>query len=178
MCSACDRKSAEVVEARVERTEWFQNALDDPAYPSNQGPGFKPRAFGNEYTEDGFFEDPRGPRVLVYPGDLPEANLVASLTRTNKHAPVIDLDIPAKLVPSKTEGHYHLYIDKELSWEQYRNLLYAMCCAGIVEWNYYHAAQQAQMTFVRKDPTSRPDRAEAAKVEPKYEPRYSFGRGI
>lgn len=141
----------------IERTEWFQEGLDDPQQPSNQGSPFKRRGidmFGEVY-------DPamlRPERKLVYPGE--PANLVSSLTRSGKHAPVLDLDIPARLVPSKTPGHSHLYIDVELSWQQYAALLNSLAWAGIIEPNYASAAQAAQATFVRKYPDQRPERGQ------------------
>lgn len=79
-----------------------------------------------------------------------QANLVASLTEDGFHAPVIDLDIPARLVPSSTEGHSHLYIDVDLTWYAYRRLLRALCEAGIIEQGYLNASEDRGMTMVRK----------------------------
>jgi len=45
------------------------------------------------------------------------ANVVSSLLTNGNHAPCIDLDVPAMLVPSSTPGHSHLYIDIEVPWK-------------------------------------------------------------
>src|SRR5690348_415165 len=63
-----------------------------------------------------------------------EANLVGSLTTRGTHMPVLDIDrIPVRLVESSTPGNYHLYIDKEMPWETYLDLLWALVDAGILE---------------------------------------------
>lgn len=85
-------------------------------------------------------------------GGVPQdANLVSSrLDQEGKfHMPVIDLDLPASLVPSTTEGHFHLYIDKEMPWPQYLKLLKALASAGIIERGYYRASKKRKATYVR-----------------------------
>lgn len=135
------------------RTYWFQPGLDDPEAPSNQGAAFKP-APARGYTEDEFV---RPERKLVATKE--EANLVSSFTERGLHKPVIDLDVPARLVPSKTPGHFHLYIDVEMDFDDYSELLYALSKCGIVEPNYAAAANMAGMSFVRTAPDTRPDRS-------------------
>lgn len=95
--------------------------------------------------------------VEGYPDDCGEvltteedANLVGSLLENGNHAPVIDLDIPAQLIASSTPGHGHLYIDHELTWEQYKRLLLVLAEIGIIEYGYYHASIQKGMSHVRK----------------------------
>lgn len=102
-----------------------------------------------------FKEDLNSPlNRFEFPGDkvksLDEANLVSSLTEDGKHMPVIDIDLPVRVEPSTTEGHYHLYIDKELTSGQYDRLLWAMEVAGIIEKGFYNAWQARGMTMVRK----------------------------
>lgn len=84
-----------------------------------------------------------------------EATLIGSLTNvTTKdgpmHLPVIDIDLPCKLIPSSTEGHFHLYIDHPMPWGQYVELLAALAFAGIVEKGYVNASERRGQTFVRK----------------------------
>jgi len=134
------------------RTYWFQPGLDDPDEPSNQGPAFKP-APARGYTEEEFV---RPERQLVT--RIEDANLVSSFTERGLHKPVIDLDVPARLVPSKTPGHFHLYIDVEMEWDDYSELLWALAKAGIVEQNYVAASNVAGMSFVRTAPDQRPER--------------------
>src|SRR5690606_13180081 len=66
-----------------------------------------------------------------------------------KHRPVIDIDFPVKLIPSSTEGHFHLYIDREMSWVHYLGILEALVDAGVVERGYVEAAKRRGFTAVR-----------------------------
>lgn len=78
------------------------------------------------------------------------ANVVSSVLKgTELHRPVLDIDIPAALIPSSTPGHSHLYIDRLLSWPQYEKLLAALADAGIIERGYYDTAVKRKATFVR-----------------------------
>jgi hypothetical protein len=85
--------------------------------------------------------------------EVPEfkANLVGSrLQDSRAHAPVLDLDFPCRLVPSTTEGHHHLYLDRPLTWTQYRALLEVMGKIGLLEPGYVDASIRRKQTFVRK----------------------------
>lgn len=83
--------------------------------------------------------------------DSDKANLVSSKVDGVWHMPVIDIDkIPVKVVPSTTEGNCHLYIDKKMTWRQYKNLLQSLYECGIIEGGYYSAALAESMTFVHK----------------------------
>lgn len=86
-------------------------------------------------------------RVMV-PRD--EANLVSSRLVNDKHAPAIDIDLPCELIESSTPGHFHLFIEKEMSWEQYEAILIALTNAGVVEAGYLSASQARQQTFLRR----------------------------
>lgn len=66
-----------------------------------------------------------------------------------KHRPVLDIDFPVKVVPSSTPGHFHLYLDKEMSWEVYEELLKALGKAGILEEGYVRASIAREHTSVR-----------------------------
>lgn len=95
-------------------------------------------------------------RVAVVDPD--RANLIGSrlVDQPNErrtgtlHAPVIDIDLECHLLPSTTPGHFHLYIEKAVSWEAYGEMLTAMCDAGIVEPGYVDAALHRGMSHVRK----------------------------
>jgi hypothetical protein len=78
-----------------------------------------------------------------------EANLIASLTVNDTHAPVIDLDLPVRLLPSKTPGHFHLYLDVEMPKEDYFKLLQVMSEVGLVEEGYYKASVSQGSSYVR-----------------------------
>lgn len=65
------------------------------------------------------------------------------------HRPVLDIDFPAKLVPSSTPGKFHLYLDKPMTWPVYEKLLTALADAGIIEPGYANASIDRMATFVR-----------------------------
>mgnify|MGYP006949394450 CR=1 FL=1 len=97
-------------------------------------------------SEDGPIEEKR-PEVAV----IEDADIVTSemTNRPGYHRPVLDIDMPVKVVPSSTSGHFHLFIDKELSWKRYRKLLKALVAAGIIEWGYLGASEERGFTGVR-----------------------------
>ncbi len=81
-----------------------------------------------------------------------KANLVGSWTGEGDwHLPVLDLDLDARLVPSSTGGHYHLYIDTPCHWHEYEALLVALADCGIIEPGYADASIRRKQTFVRKE---------------------------
>lgn len=65
------------------------------------------------------------------------------------HRPVVDVDLPVKVLPSTTPGHGHLYIDKPMTWSTYLRLLDALVEAELVEPGYVAAARQRGHTAVR-----------------------------
>lgn len=82
---------------------------------------------------------------------IDEANLATSRMEGEEdmHKPVIDIDLPVKLIPSTTWGHFHLFIDKEMSWEDYQILLRALAVVGIVEPGYVNASIERGYSAVR-----------------------------
>jgi hypothetical protein len=84
------------------------------------------------------------------PANHSDAQVVSSeIYDTDRHAPVLDIDVPAYLVPSSTPGHSHLYIDVSMSWRTYKKLLRAMVKAGILEKGYVKASIRRRHTAVR-----------------------------
>lgn len=90
--------------------------------------------------------------------NLDEANVVTSKMQpyvmhdvgdADWHRPVLDLDLSAKLLPSSTPGHFHLFIDSPMQWDVYVNLLEALAEAGIVEPGYVKASIERGHTAVR-----------------------------
>jgi hypothetical protein len=85
-----------------------------------------------------------------YTHDLDEATTVTSqLADTGLHRPVLDIDLPAQLIPSTTPGHYHLYLDVALPWRQYRELLETLAHCGIIQPGYASASIERGYTRVR-----------------------------
>lgn len=90
---------------------------------------------------------------------LEEAEVVTSYTGGSKkglwgdaeklHRPILDIDIPMHIIPSTTEGHGHLYIDKELTWWEYKRLLEVLADCGIIERGYLNVSIAREHTAVR-----------------------------
>lgn len=81
------------------------------------------------------------------------ANLISSRivgTLGDLHAPVLDIDFTAALIPSSTPGHYHLYLDQPIEWKKYRALLIALADAGIISRWYADRCIEHRATYVRK----------------------------
>lgn len=79
------------------------------------------------------------------------ANAVSSVdaSKSGWHLPVLDIDLPVRVVESHTPGHHHLYIDKPVRWDKYEALLVALADAGIIESGYAQASIHRQASFVR-----------------------------
>lgn len=82
-------------------------------------------------SENTKWDDPE-----YFPGDHDTATLVTSELPDGNHMMVLDIDLPCMLVPSTKEDHYHLYVNKPVSWGQYLNVLQALTDAGIVQEGY------------------------------------------
>lgn len=87
----------------------------------------------------------------IYPAtrSIEQANIVTSDIGHNFHYPVLDIDFEAFLVPSSTEGHYHLYLNKMVPWRKYKRVLKAMKEAGLIEDGFYRAAIKRGYTSTR-----------------------------
>lgn len=91
--------------------------------------------------------------------DIAGANVVTSLRTDSNylffgedvpmHAVVLDLDVPAYLIPSSTPGHSHLYIDVEIEEELYFKLLDVLAEARVVEAGYVGASKRRGSTCLR-----------------------------
>lgn len=68
------------------------------------------------------------------------------------HLPCIDIDHPIRVVPSETPGHHHLFIDVPMKWSAYRDLLWKLHHAGLVELGYVQAALRRGQTHVASKP--------------------------
>lgn len=99
--------------------------------------------------------DPQDPvssssRGVADTDDLGEANVMSSqILGKDTHKVVLDVDHPVKAIPSSTEGHFHLLIDKEITWKQYKKIMKAMVDAGIVEPGFFRASKARGFTAVR-----------------------------
>ena len=81
----------------------------------------------------------------------PRATIVSSELDLERgtHTPMLDIDVPARLVESSTPGHSHLYIDVQMPWRKYKRLLKALMKAGIIEEGYYKMSVKRKATHLR-----------------------------
>lgn len=99
---------------------------------------------------NGSSKDPAANIADMTPAPLSESMLVCSDRRDDKlHIPVLDLDMDAMLLPSSTPGHHHLFIDKPMTWKQYKKLLDVMAEVGILEPGYVGVSKKRKRTQVR-----------------------------
>lgn len=95
------------------------------------------------------------------PKNEAEANVIGSQLEQNDprravlHAPALDVDFPCRVLPSSTWGHSHLYIDKAMTWREYKRFLKALVKVGIIEKGYYNAAMNSKQTMLRKPGVSK-----------------------
>lgn len=82
---------------------------------------------------------------------LAEADVISSEAGSlgYMHRPCIDVDVPIRAVPSSTPGNFHLYIEKEMTWDQYYDILDALVLAGVVERGYLNASESRGGTHLR-----------------------------
>ena len=88
--------------------------------------------------------------------DLDKAHVTTSMVagsgvgdRGVMHKVVLDIDMPAVLLESSTPGHHHLYIDHEMTWENYKRLLNVMAEVGLLEPGYVGASETRKHTALR-----------------------------
>lgn len=108
--------------------------------------------------------------------DLSEANVATSIREdvgdpdaAPLHALLIDLDIPAYLVPSSTEGHSHLYVDVAIPQDAYFRLLDSLAECGVIQ-NGYAASSKGRggtalrLPWIKKPSAVQPTPAPLAPV--------------
>lgn len=81
--------------------------------------------------------------------DKDDANLISSLCGQGIHKPVLDFDFPCRLIPSSTEGNFHLYIDRPIAWDTYEKLLLALKEANLLQPGFVKNSVERKATFVR-----------------------------
>lgn len=92
---------------------------------------------------------------------IDKANLITSKQErypygTEYHRPVLDIDFEARLVPSSTPGHYHLYLDKLIPKLAYFQLLRDLADADIIQRGYADSAiergaSSARLPWIKKN---------------------------
>lgn len=120
--------------------------LNPEAHTANEVPGSIDRILMGIDLINGSSGSADEPQYAPFDGS---PNVVTSLTKNGWHAPVLDLDIPCTYVESTTPGHGHLYIDHELSLQQYIRLMEVLVEVGIVERGFLYSLEQRGFTCVR-----------------------------
>lgn len=82
---------------------------------------------------------------------IAEANVSTSIREDadDCHALLIDLDVPAWLIPSSTEGHSHLYVDAKIPTQTYFALLDCLADAGVIQRGYANSSKHRGGTALR-----------------------------
>lgn len=106
-------------------------------------------ATGDDYTQS---DD--GKTVSEQEANIITSELVGQRSAVSNdlslHAPVLDIDFGAQLIPSSTPGHFHLYFEKAMTWDNYCGLLKALGDVGILEAGYVKASLRRGYSSVRK----------------------------
>ena len=95
------------------------------------------------------WQDEYGTSTMRVPAAIEDAEVISSEIGDGIHAPVLDIDYKAMLVPSTTSGHYHLYLDTAMSWRQYKKLLKTLAAVGVIEKGYAKACIKRKHSAVR-----------------------------
>jgi hypothetical protein len=96
------------------------------------------------------------PQLLHNPTPSQPPNLVSSLCEDGLHRPALDIDVPCRVIKSKTPGHCHLYFDDTaLTWDSYVILLAALANAGIIEHAYLSHSIRDKQTLLRIFPETK-----------------------
>jgi len=92
---------------------------------------------------------------------IAEANVSTSIREDadDAHALLLDLDVPAWLVPSSTPGHSHLYVDVKIPTATYFALLDALAAAGVIQHGYANSSKHRGGTALRLPWIKKPDLA-------------------
>lgn len=99
---------------------------------------------------------------------IADANVSTSIREDaqDSHALLLDLDVPAWLVPSSTKGHSHLYVDVKIPTSTYYTLLDALADAGVIQRGYANSSKRRGGTSLRLPWVKKPDTAEKPTPEP------------
>lgn len=108
-------------------------------------------------ANDGESDDEDGLDVEKLIEELPlgNSNSVSSKIKNEPfapagwHLPVLDFDFNVWASESSTPGHYHVILDKPMSWEKYKKLLEVMADCGLLEQGFLNASIEREASWVR-----------------------------
>ena len=87
-----------------------------------------------------------------FAADIETANIINSRCKDDpkSHRLVLDLDFPARLIPSSHEGRFHLYLDGvTLTHDKFELLIKALAECGIIGQDYAKYSLDRGYTSVR-----------------------------
>lgn len=91
------------------------------------------------------------------------SRLIAFKNHGGLHSPAIPLTAPARLVPSSTDRHFHLYLDVPMGWPTYKRLLKALARAGVIEKNWAETSIKTGYTCLRPPWKNKHNKAKQAR---------------
>jgi len=116
-------------------------------------------------TEDRDLDDSDGPSISERPErletELEHALLLGSKLKSpfavqgegeGSYALLLDLDVPAQLLPSSTPGHAHLYVDAFMTKDQHDAVMVALRDAGVIQPGYAESALTSQYGATLRPP--------------------------
>ncbi len=92
-------------------------------------------------------------------------NLISSRTTRGTHLPILDLDFKHTAVRSSTEGHTHLYLDREISTWRWVALMIGLRLGHVIEPGFFIWSLRRGQNFVRLPGVPKP---EQELVKPTY----------
>lgn len=73
----------------------------------------------------------------------------ADTTRALAPGTTLTFDVPAHLLPSRTRGHHHLYLNSPMRWGTYKRLLKTLAKAGVVDPKWARASIKGRQSLLR-----------------------------
>lgn len=62
--------------------------------------------------------------------------------------PLLELAVPVRVVPSSSSGHFHVYLDVQMPWRDYRRLCRRLMKAGVIGRNFLNLTEQWGMSML------------------------------
>lgn len=114
----------------------------------------KRQEYAVDLTEGHSAIDDKRQQVEEGEGNLFSSELVG---QAGYHVPTLDLDLECELIESTTPGHFHLYIDKPMKWEEYYILLQVLYDVGLIQKGFLDLSVARKATFLRKPGVKKTD---------------------
>ena len=67
----------------------------------------------------------------------------------DRHFVTLAFHVPLRLTPSRTPGHHHLFIEREITWAEYLPVLIALEEARLIDYQLFSSYLVEETSFVR-----------------------------